>query len=184
MKTLERVGSVVGGGVLLAYGLRRRNVGGAVLSALGTGLVVRGATALGPPLLANAHGVRVERSVTVNVDPDKAYSAWRSEHGPAFARELAAHAELADERPGERLVWRADHHSGSVTFHRAPGGRGTEIHVALSNTAPIGPVALAAARVFGRGPQVRVTEELREFKQRLETGEVATTTGQSAGAGR
>jgi uncharacterized membrane protein len=77
VKTLERVGSVVGGGVLLAYGLRRRNVGGAVLSALGTGLVVRGATALGPPLLVNARGVRVERSVTANVDPDEAYSAWR-----------------------------------------------------------------------------------------------------------
>jgi uncharacterized membrane protein len=185
VNSVERVGSVIGGGVLMAYGLRRRSVGGVLLSAVGTGLVVRGAAALGPPLLSNARGVRVQRSITVNIDPEDAYRAWCSDRGPRFARELTADAEVSEERTGERLAWRGDHHSGLVTFARAPAGRGTEIHVALGKTARGGAVvALTVARLFGRGLEPRVAEELREFKQRLETGEVPTTTGQPAGAGR
>jgi len=183
VNAVERLGSVLSGGALLAYGLRRRSVGGALLSAVGTGLVVRGAAALGPAL-TDPRGVRVERSVTINADPTAVYAAWRSETGPRFVRELETGSEVSEERPGERRAWRSDGHSGSVTFDRAPGGRGTEVRVVLGYSGRVPGVALAVARVFGRAPGSRVSEELREFKQRLETGEVPTITGQPAGAGR
>jgi uncharacterized membrane protein len=60
-----------------------------------------------------------------------------------------------------------------VAFRPAPGDRGTEIHVTLRSNPPGGKLGEAAAKLTGALPRAKVKDELRRFKQRVETGEVA-----------
>ena len=60
-----------------------------------------------------------------------------------------------------------------VEFRPAPGDRGTEIHVTLRFNPPGGKLGEAAAKLTGALPLAKVKDELRRFKQRVETGEVA-----------
>ena len=66
-----------------------------------------------------------------------------------------------------------------ITFNDAPGDRGTEIHVELDSGGP--PVV---AKLTGSGALAKVKDELRRFKQHVETGEIprsdATPEGESA----
>jgi uncharacterized membrane protein len=59
-----------------------------------------------------------------------------------------------------------------VTFKDAPGDRGTEIHVDLAHTLPGGKLGEVVQGVFGRAPLPKVKEDLRRFKQLVETGEI------------
>ena len=57
-------------------------------------------------------------------------------------------------------LWRTRQQiEGQVSFRRAPGDRGTEIHVEISKRGP-----------FGAAAQGRVKDELRAFKAEVETG--------------
>jgi hypothetical protein len=60
-----------------------------------------------------------------------------------------------------------------VEFKPAPGDRGTEIHVTLNANRPGGKLGEAAAKLTGALPRAEAKDELRRFKQRVETGEVA-----------
>jgi hypothetical protein len=60
-----------------------------------------------------------------------------------------------------------------VEFKPAPGDRGTEIHVTLRANPPGGKLGEAAAKLTGAFPRAKAKDELRRFKQRVETGEVA-----------
>ena len=77
--------------------------------------------------------------------------------------------------------WRDIDNSGSVSFEPAPGGRGTVVRVAMQYSAPAGVVGTTVAKLFGRAPEQEVEEDLRRFKQVIETGEIITTEGQPAG---
>ena len=46
---------------------------------------------------------------------------------------------------------------------------------------PAGLVGAAVAKLFGEEPALQIEEDLRRLKQIMETGEVITTEGQSAG---
>jgi hypothetical protein len=61
----------------------------------------------------------------------------------------------------------------TVTFKDAPGDRGTEIHVDLGDQG--GGLAGAAKLVTGRGapPLAKVKDDLRRFKQLVETGVIS-----------
>jgi uncharacterized membrane protein len=61
----------------------------------------------------------------------------------------------------------------TVTFNDAPGDRGTEIYVALEESAPGGKLGEMAQKLTGSEPLAKVKDDLRRFKQRVETGEVA-----------
>lgn len=63
--------------------------------------------------------------------------------------------------------------SGTVRFSPAPGGRGTEIYLELRYDAPAGTVGTLVAKVMGREPTQQAKDDLRRFKQILETGEIA-----------
>jgi hypothetical protein len=63
----------------------------------------------------------------------------------------------------------------TVTFVEAPGDRGTEIHVALGSGGSL------LGRLTGGPPLAKVKDELRRFKQRLETGEVPRSEGTPEG---
>jgi uncharacterized membrane protein len=69
----------------------------------------------------------------------------------------------------------------SVTFRAAPGDRGTEIHVDLAGAMPDGRLAHLAQELAGAARLARVKDELRRFKQRVETGEVPRSDGTPEG---
>jgi uncharacterized membrane protein len=95
-------------------------------------------------------------------------------------------AEIEDERQNELISWRSlpggmVQNRGTVRFQDAPGGRGTEVHVSLRYDIPGGSAAAAIAKIFGDEPGQQIREDLRRFKQMLESGETATVIGQSTG---
>jgi uncharacterized membrane protein len=58
----------------------------------------------------------------------------------------------------------------AVTFKRAPGDRGTEIHIDLEQTAPGGKLGEMIQKLSGREPLSKVKDDLRRFKAQVETG--------------
>lgn len=155
-------------------------------------------------------GTKVEKSVTINRSPEELYAFWRNfENLPRFMNHLesvrvtgekSSHwvatapagttvewdAEIFNERANELIAWRslegADVDSaGSVHFEPATGGRGTVVRVILKYDPPGGVVGAAVAKLFGENPEQQIDEDLRRFKQVMETGETATTEGQPSG---
>jgi uncharacterized membrane protein len=59
-----------------------------------------------------------------------------------------------------------------VTFTDAPGDRGTEIHVDLERPSKAGKLGEAVQKVTGSAPLAKVKDDLRRFKQLVETGEI------------
>ncbi len=95
-------------------------------------------------------------------------------------------AEVIADEPNRLIAWQslegADiKNAGSVRFKPAPGGRGTEVSVELNYEPPAGKVGAAIAKLLGEEPDIQVREDLRRFKQVMETGEIATTEGQTSG---
>lgn len=163
--------------------------------------------------LSGRRGVNVEELVTINRPPDELYRFWRNfEQLPSFMEHLLSvtqldqrrshwiakapagrrvewDAEIINEIPGELIGWRtldgADVISaGSVRFLPARGGRGTEVHVRLQYEPPGGKVGSIIAWMFGEEPSQTVQEDLRRFKQLMESGEIPTTAGQPQGGRR
>ena len=65
-----------------------------------------------------------------------------------------------------------------VRFLDAPGDRGTEIHVDLEKGAPGGKIGAAVqSLVGGAAPLAKVKDDLRRFKQLVETGIIARSDG-------
>jgi uncharacterized membrane protein len=145
-------------------------------------------------------------TTTVHRPPQEVYAYWRDlEHLPLFMAHLeevrvtgerTSHwrasgplgkdvewdAEITEDVPGERIAWRwaesADvPHQGAVRFVPAPGGRGTEVHVMLKASMPGGKLGLAVTRFFGAEPHQQLDDNLRRFKQVMETGEVVRSDG-------
>jgi uncharacterized membrane protein len=69
----------------------------------------------------------------------------------------------------------------SVQFLDAPGDRGTEIHVAMESSAPGGKLGEAAQKLRGTEPLAKVKDDLRRFKQVVETGVIARSDGVPGG---
>lgn len=117
---------------------------------------------------------------------DAERSRW-SARGPA-GKQIEWEAELIEDRPDESIAWRsvegsAVENSGSVKFTAAPGG-GTLLHVELSYRPPAGRLGVIIAKLLGEEPALQLEEDLRRLKQLMETGEIVTTQGQSAGRTR
>jgi len=72
------------------------------------------------------------------------------------------------DREEVRRLWGDRLEGAEVTFKDAPGDRGTEVHVDL------GEQARGVVRRLGRaGELAKVKDELRHFKQGVETGVIA-----------
>jgi len=96
-------------------------------------------------------------------------------------------AEIINDQPNELIAWRslagADvDNAGSVTFKPAPGDRGTEVSVTMDYIPPAGKAGSLFAKLFGKDANQVIREDLRRFKQLMETGELPTTEGQPRGA--
>ena len=223
----ERWVSVIAGSAIAAYGLKTRTLPGIVLAAVGGVLVWRGATGRCPIYeaagisTAGEHqgqqvsvpygkGIRVEKSVTINVAPERLYNFWRNfENLPRFMCNLESvevrddkrshwvatgpagtraewEAEIINEVPNELIGWRSVEGSkvdnaGSVHFKPAAGGRGTEVKVVLRYDPPGGVFGAAVSKMFGEDPEYQVQEDLRRLKMLVETGEIATIAEQPTG---
>jgi len=94
-------------------------------------------------------------------------------------------AEIIGERADAMIAWRslpgaAVETAGSVHFLPAPGDWGTEVRLVLKYDPPAGKVGAALVRLFGEAPEQQIEEDLRHFKQLMETGELATVAGQTS----
>ncbi len=94
--------------------------------------------------------------------------------------------EIYTDTPNEVISWRSlpesqIQNAGSVRFNPAPDGRGTEVHLTVDFVPPGGLIGQRLLKLFGDVPNQYITQYLREFKQMMETGEKATTQGQTSG---
>lgn len=117
-------------------------------------------------------------------DADSGRSHWVAK-GP-LGRQVEWDAEVIEERENELLVWKSLPGSlvesmGRVEFVDAPGGRGTIVHVSMQYNPPAGSLGAAFAKLFGKEPGLQIKEDLRRFKQIMETGEIPTVEGQPSG---
>jgi uncharacterized membrane protein len=160
--------------------------------------------------LSGQAGTHVEESVTINRPIEELYRFWRNlENLPQFMPDLVSvervtdtlsrwrargpggrvvewNAEIINEVPNKVIGWRSIEGSdvvsaGSVNFEDAGPGRGTHVRVRMQYSPPGGKVGAAAARLLGRDAATEIREDLRRFKQLVETGEVPTTHGQPRG---
>ncbi len=96
-------------------------------------------------------------------------------------------AEIVKDEPDRLIAWSALENAdidncGFVRFQPATGNRGTQVKVVLEYQPPGGALTNAIAKLFGESPQEQIGDELNRFKQLMETGEIATTEGQSHGS--
>ena len=96
-------------------------------------------------------------AITVNRPREEVQRLWRS------AQNRPAYIDDAD---------------AAVTFKAAPGDRGTEIHVDLEGPSKLGEVV---QKLVGSAPLAKVKDDLRRFKQRVETGEIPRSDGSPEG---
>ena len=105
--------------------------------------------------------------------------------GPA-ATTMEWDCEITEDRPGAALAWRTLNgaqvpHAGSVIFEPAPRCAAPSSGSACTTAHSAGVSPPPSRSCLRQDPQARVEEDLRRFKQLLETGEIATTHGQPTG---
>jgi uncharacterized membrane protein len=196
---------VVAVGAVTAYAFTRRP--GQRATGYGTGVIADRHSDTRQQL-RGAAGIHVEEAVTVNRPLADVFRFWRNfENLPAFMKHLESVSEreagishwVARGPSGMRVEWDAriineiDNKligwqsldgstiatAGSVNFRESP--RGTEVRVHLQYNPPAGRLGAAVAWLFGEEPTLQVREDLRRFKQLIETGEIPTTDGQPRG---
>jgi uncharacterized membrane protein len=102
---------------------------------------------------------------------------------------MSIKAAITVNRPRDEVerLWRSADHKphglddATVNFKDAPGDRGTEIHVELHPPAPGGKLGEVVEKVAGAVPRAKVKDELRHFKQRVETGIIVRSEGSPEG---
>lgn len=112
-------------------------------------------------------------------------SRWRAA-GPA-GTSVEWDAEITDHRPDELIAWQSVGDAtvpnrGHVEFRPAPGDRSTEVHVRLWYRPPAGKIGAAVATLFGAAPDQQVRDDLRRFKQVIETGEIVRSDANPGGS--
>lgn len=154
--------------------------------------------------------LRLSKSIAINRGPDELYAFWRKlDNLPRVMRHLESveviderrshwilrlptgvalewDAEITADQPDESFSWASVQgspldHSGTVAFQRLPAGRGTILAVEIRIELARGPLLTNLAKLFAPYPEQRLLNDLRELKQLMETGEIATTAGQPSG---
>jgi uncharacterized membrane protein len=145
--------------------------------------------------------LRAKGSITVHKPVAEVYGFWHNfENLPQFMRHLESvtiiddrrshwkakapagqsvewDAVTIEDRANELISWRSTadadvYNAGTVRFQPAPGGRGTEVRVELEYKPPLGKLGAKVATLFREEPGQQVEDDLRHFKQVMETGEI------------
>ena len=87
---------------------------------------------------------------------------------------------VTEDVPGELIAWTSVEgadvkNSGRVEFRDSDNGRGTIVSVTIGYEPPGGALGKAFAKIFRREPRIQARQELRRFKQLMETGELPTS---------
>jgi uncharacterized membrane protein len=151
--------------------------------------------------LSGSGGVIVEDALTIYRPPTEVYSYWRNlENLPNFMEHLEEvsvidrlrsrwvakgplgvrvewDAEIINDIPSTLLSWKSVGQSdvvsaGSVRF-RPEGDRATRVQVKLQYDPPAGKVGATVAWLLGDDPQHQIAEDLRRFKDLIESGEAS-----------
>ncbi|MBW4575342.1 MAG: SRPBCC family protein [Aphanothece sp. CMT-3BRIN-NPC111] len=154
--------------------------------------------------------IKVEKTVTINKSPEELYRFWHNfENLPTFMKHLKyvrvinqtrSHwianapmgssvewdADIVNDQENKLIAWTSVEgadvdNSGFVRFTPTASGRGTEVKVVIEYNPPGGAVGSAIAKLFGEEPEQQAGDDLRRFKQLMETGEIPTTEGQPSG---
>ena len=145
----------------------------------------------------------IGRTVTIDRPRAELYEFWRNfENLPLFMHNIRSiravdarrthwvveapagktvewDAELVEDDSGRLIAWRSTEgasvrNSGRVEFKDSPDARGTCVTVTLTYDPPAGGVGQLIAKLFQKEPKIQVRQDLRRFKQLMETGEVST----------
>jgi len=86
-------------------------------------------------------------------------------------------SRITEDRPNERIAWQAEPdaeiaNAGWVEFRETPQGRGTDVTVLLAYEPPAGELGRILAKLWPSGRTPLLKENLQQFKQRIERGEV------------
>ncbi len=148
--------------------------------------------------------IHTRRAITVGRPVEAVYNFWHNfENLPQFMRHLESvtvtgerrshwkakapagasvewDAETTDDRPNELIAWRSVegsdvYNAGTVRFREAPGGRGTEVRVDIEYDPPFGKLGSKVAMLWREEPGQQVQDDLRHFKQVMETGEIVVS---------
>jgi len=116
---------------------------------------------------------------------DDRHSHWKAK-GPAGSK-VEWDAVVTEDVPARKIAWKSEGttsvpNSGTVEFTEAPGAQGTEVTVTVEVEMPAGSAGKLAAKLFGEDPAQQVRDDLRHFKQILETGEVVYSEANPAGS--
>ena len=221
---VERIASIIAGTAMGYFGirevLRHHSIPAAGLALGGAALIKHGVSSPGPRIppaeragnatIGYQHGIRVDRTTTINCPREQVYAFWRNlENLPRFMKhvqcvrqidDLHSHwivegpagqkvewdAEIINEIPNELLAWRSlpgasVDNAGSVRFEHATAGRGTKVSVSLQYQPPAGQIGVVLAKLLGKDPDLEVDMELHRLKNIIEAGEIPTSTGQPSG---
>lgn len=147
--------------------------------------------------------VHFRKSINITRSPSELYSFWRDlQNLPRFMPSIVAvevlddnrsrwhacgplnkefhwEAEILEERKDEIITWRTIEresnleHTGTVSFRRAPGNRGTIVTLECRWAPPGGIFGALTAKLLPQDPARQVSEDLRRFRQLMETGEIS-----------
>lgn len=147
--------------------------------------------------------VLVGRTVTIDRPREGLYAFWRDFNNlPKFMHNVqsvtVSNAErshwvieapagktvewdsaITEDEPGRLIAWKsldgaAVRNSGRVEFLDSPDRRGTVVRVTFVYDPPGGTIGKLIAKMFQKEPKIQARQDLRRFKQLMETGEVST----------
>lgn len=153
--------------------------------------------------------IHVTKSVTINKSQQELYGFWRDfENLPHFMSHLESvkkidnkrshwkakapigssvewEAEITSDVENERIGWKsmegADVPNSGVVEFLPTSNRGTQVRVTLSYEPPAGKIGMLIAKLFGEEPGQQIGDDLRHFKQLMESGTIMTVEGQTSG---
>jgi len=104
-------------------------------------------------------------------------SHWKV-RGPAGS-DFEWDSMITEDVPGEVIAWSSVEgagveNAGRVEFRDSSNDRGTIVNVTIAYDPPAGALGKAFAKIFRREPKIQARQELRRFKQLMETGELPT----------
>jgi uncharacterized membrane protein len=144
----------------------------------------------------------VERTVTINRPRMELYEFWRDfKNLPLFMENIEnvtvldatrSHwavkapagssvewdSVIVEDIPGELIEWRSTEdasvtNTGRIEFRDSTNGRGTLVTATIAYDPPAGKLGKLFAKIFQREPKMQARQDLRRFKQLMETGEIA-----------
>ena len=149
-------------------------------------------------------GDLIGRTVTINAPRQALYAFWRDFRNLPLFMENIESVQVFDERrshwmvkgpvdstvewdsvivediPGEAIAWSTTDEAevpnrGRIEFRDTTNGSGTQVTVNIVYDPPVGKLGKAVAKLFGREPNIQARQDLRRFKQLMETGEIPSS---------